>query len=63
MMKMFHPSSGRINFNLVTGTTKDKSNSDQSSVATKQDKNPSQTDIETKTKDAVKSQPTNSGKS
>jgi len=65
-MKMFHPSSGRTNFNVATGTTKDTSKSDQSSVAAKQDPNRSQIEIKTKTKDAindaVKSQSTNNGK-
>jgi hypothetical protein len=64
---MFHPSSGHTNFNVVTGTTKDTSTSNQLSVAAKQDQNPSHKEIETKTKDAindaVKSQSTNNKKS
>jgi hypothetical protein len=50
---MFHPSSGHTNFNVVTGTAKDTSANDQSSVVAKQDQSPSQIEIETKTKDAI----------
>ncbi len=56
--RMLHPSSGRLNFNVVTEKTNDTNNNCQSSTAINQDQNPSQTEykieIETKTKDAIK---------
>ncbi|CAF1181438.1 unnamed protein product [Rotaria sordida] len=59
---MLHPSSGRINFNVVSEKSKSTNNNEQSSTTTtttttKQDQNVIQPDnkieIETKTKDAI----------
>ncbi|CAF1140134.1 unnamed protein product [Rotaria sordida] len=58
--RMLHPSSERNNFNVVFEKPKSSNNKKQTSIIIKQEPNVTQLDhkieIETKTKDAIKSQ-------